>query len=137
MHTGQYSIIIPMLDYLINQKYKNKIDRNRLFTTRQSMGCMTSMSLMCEYPNYFASGLFVAGQWDVTKIENLLNQKFWILCSEADLKASKQNDMAIENLESHSANISRARWYGNASEIEKKTNVDDILSEGNEYTLNL
>lgn len=132
MYTGQYSTIIPMLDELINEKYKNKIDRNRLFTTGQSMGCMTSISLMCEYPQFFASGLFVAGQWDVKIMENLLNQSFWILCSEADMKAPAQNDKAMENLESLGAKISRAKWFGNATVAQNKENVENILSEGND-----
>ncbi|KAK8857391.1 hypothetical protein M9Y10_015796 [Tritrichomonas musculus] len=132
MHTGQYSYIVPMLNDLINNRYQNKIDTNRLYTTGQSMGCMASISLMCEYPDFFSSGLFVAGQWDVKIMENLLNQTFWILCSEADMKAPAQNDKAMENLESLGAKISRARWYGNATEEEKRMNVQNILKEGND-----
>lgn len=131
-HTGQYSCIIPMLNDLINNQFKGRIDTGRLYTTGQSMGCMTSISLMCENPNYFASGMFVAGQWDVTVMEALLNQTFWILCSEADMKAPAQNDKAMENLERLGAKISRARWYGNATEEEKAKSVEDILKEGND-----
>ena len=47
-HTGQYSYIIPMLEDLINNQYKDKIDTSRLYTTGQSMDCMPSISLMCE-----------------------------------------------------------------------------------------
>lgn len=131
MYTDQYLLIIPMLNDIINNKFKNKIDINRLYTTGQSMGCMTSISLMCENPNFFASGLYVAGQWDVTVMENLLEQTFWILCSEADMKAPAQNDKAMERLEELGAKISRDRWYGNATETQKKENVEKILADGN------
>lgn len=95
------------------------------------MGCMTSISLMCENPNFFASGLYVADQWDVTVMENLLEQTFWILCSEADMKAPAQNDKAMERLEELGAKISRDIWYGNATETQKKENVEKILADGN------
>lgn len=131
MYDGQYSYIIPMLDDLVNNKYKGQIDTSRIYTTGQSMGCMTSISLMCENTDYFASGMFVAGQWDVTVMENLLNQTFWILVSEADMKAPAQDDKAVENLERLGAKISKARWLGNATEEEKRRNVEEILSEGN------
>ena len=48
------------------------------------------------------------------------------------MKAPAQNDKAMENLERLGAKISRARWYGNATEEEKAKSVEDILKEGND-----
>ena len=41
------------------------IDANRLYTTGQSMGCMTSLYLNSKYPDLFAASMFVSGQWDI------------------------------------------------------------------------
>ena len=34
---------------------RKKHDKNRVYTTGQSMGCMTSMYLNLKYPNLFAA----------------------------------------------------------------------------------
>ncbi|KAK8895219.1 hypothetical protein M9Y10_023661 [Tritrichomonas musculus] len=127
-HKGQYSLIMPLLNDLVNNKYKDIIDTDRIYITGQSMGSMASISLMCENPNFFASGLFVAGQWDVKIMENLINQSFWILCSEADEKSATQNDLATENLEKLGARIGKGRWSGKANFAERKKNVEEILN---------
>lgn len=133
MYTEQYTYVIPLLNEIINNKHKDLVDTKRIYTTGQSMGCMTSISLMCENPTFFASGMYVAGQWDPNIMVALANQTFWILVSEADAKAPKYQDIAMEILETnYSAKISRRRWMGNATEEEKARNVEDILSEGND-----
>jgi predicted peptidase len=37
------------------------IDKNRLYTTGQSMGCMASIEMLIRYPDMFAAALLVAG----------------------------------------------------------------------------
>lgn len=51
------------------------IDKNRLYTTGQSMGCMSSIALNIKYPDLFAASLLVAGQWDPTKVSALAKDK--------------------------------------------------------------
>lgn len=63
------------------------IDRNRIYTTGQSMGCMASIVLNIRYPDYFAASYLVAGQWDERNIPGLEKQKLWMLCSQGDAKA--------------------------------------------------
>ena len=39
------------------------IDKNRLYSTGQSMGCMLSIAISIKYPDLFAALLLVAGHW--------------------------------------------------------------------------
>lgn len=54
---------VNLLDYL-TEAYS--VDTGRLYTTGQSMGCMTSLYLNSQYPGLFAASLFVSGQWDIS-----------------------------------------------------------------------
>ena len=49
----------------------NDIDMNRLYTTGQSMGCMTSLDRNSKYPDLFAASMFVSGQGDISVLEPL------------------------------------------------------------------
>ena len=47
----------------IEEKYS--IDTDRIYTTGQSMGCMTSLYLNSIYPHLFAASLYLSGHWDI------------------------------------------------------------------------
>ena len=55
------------------------IDANRLYTTGQSMGCMTSLYLNSKYPDLFAASMFVSGQWDITVLKPLEEKTFFYI----------------------------------------------------------
>ena len=40
------------------------VDKNRIYTTGQSFGCMLSLAIMIRYPDLFAASMLVAGQRD-------------------------------------------------------------------------
>ena len=56
-------------------KEKN-IDRNRLYTTGQSMGGMISMYFNVTYPDVFAASIFVDCHWDSATFPELVKHKF-------------------------------------------------------------
>ena len=58
------------------------IDKNRVYATGQSGGCMMSIAMNIKYPDLFAASLLVAGQWDATKVAPLAKDKLWIIVSE-------------------------------------------------------
>ena len=65
--------------HLINAlKETYRIDPDRIYTTGQSMGCMTSLYLNSVYPDLFAASLFVSGQWDISVLDCLEKQNFSI-----------------------------------------------------------
>lgn len=64
------------------------IDKNRIYATGQSMGCMSCYELMYRYPDYFAAALCVSGHWTREKIAACAKrgQKIWMVLSELDDK---------------------------------------------------
>ena len=131
-HNGQFDLIMPLLNYLINTKFHGIVDVERVYTTGQSMGSMASISLMCENPGFFASGLFVAGKWDPNEMKKLANQSFWILCSEGDESVKKNKDEEVKNLVSLGVKVRKESWFGNASVEERRENVERILDGGDD-----
>ena len=64
------------------------IDTNRLYTTGQSMGGMTSFHLNVTQPDLFAASLFVGSQWNNELLQVLEKKKFFYIVSAGDSKAS-------------------------------------------------
>lgn len=91
------------------------IDRNRIYTTGQSMGCMSSCELMNTYPGYFAGALLVAGQWDPVRCgRTMWDQNLWILVSCNDLKAHPGMDAVTAAIEENGGKVARFQWDGSA-----------------------
>ena len=55
----------------IERKYN--IDANRLYTTGQSMGGMSSIALNIKYPDLFAASYLVACHWDALLMSSMYN----------------------------------------------------------------
>lgn len=106
------------------------IDRNRLYTTGQSMGAMTSIAMDIKYPQLFAASFIVAGQWNPALVKPLARQKLWIVVSQGDLKAYPgENDIA-NVLEQNGAKVSRAVWNGRSTPEQFALEATKIESEG-------
>lgn len=104
--------IKALLDHIVDS---NPVDRKRLYTTGQSMGCMASCELNIRYPELFAASLLVAGQWSPERMERSCSQnQFWILVSEHDFKAFPGMNAVTEALERGGAAVARYRWDGAA-----------------------
>jgi predicted peptidase len=113
------------------------IDKNRVYTTGQSMGCMASIEMLIRYPDLFAAALLVAGQWDATKMSVLTKAKLWVIVSEGDRRAFPGMNASMAALEAAGAKISRATWNGQASAEEFALDVSKMIAEGNniKYTV--
>ena len=72
------------------------VDENRVYATGQSMGCMTSLILSAQNPGLFTACLFVSGQWDISVLQGLREQKFIYVASLGDDKASKGQQEVID-----------------------------------------
>ena len=87
------------------------IDRDRIYTTGQSMGCMSSCELMCTWPDYFAGAILVAGQWDPERCGKAMwNQNLWILVSENDLKAHPGMDAVTQEILKNGGELVQTQW---------------------------
>ncbi len=106
------------------------VDRARIYTTGQSMGCMTSCELMCSYPDLFAGAMLVAGQWDPQRCgKAMAHQKLWILVSENDLKAHPGMDAICEAIEENGGTVARSVLDGSASAAELSEEAAKTLHE--------
>ncbi len=105
------------------------IDRNRIYTTGQSGGCMASIALDILHPDLFAGSLLVAGQWDPTQVAPLADQNIWIVVSEGDAKAFPGMNNITAALEHEGAKVSRATWSGLSTPEEFASDVSKMEAE--------
>ncbi len=106
------------------------VDRRRLYTTGQSMGCMSSIVLNVRYPDLFAASYLVAGQWDERQIQGLEKQKLWMINSMGDAKAFPgMNQMACE-MESNGAVVARKMISAKATQEEFSKTARTLIETG-------
>lgn len=124
--TQKLDVTVDLINALTGQY---NIDKSRIYTTGQSMGCMSSIALMIKYPDLFAAALLVAGQWDATKVAPLAQDKLWIIVSEGDLKAFPGMNAITAALEQEGAKVSRATWSGLSTPAEFAAEVSKMMAE--------
>lgn len=124
--TEYLDITVDLVNYITSQY---NIDKNRLYTTGQSGGCMMSIAIDIKYPDLFAASLLVAGQWDATKVTPMANDKLWIIVSEGDAKAFPGMNAITSTLEKEGAKVSRATWSGESTPAEFAAAVSKMEAE--------
>lgn len=72
-HTDEVDMVMRLVEKTAKEK---NIDRNRLYTTGQSMGGMVSMYFNVTYPDVFAASVFVDCHWDSATFPELVKHKF-------------------------------------------------------------
>lgn len=121
---------------LLNHLSKTyNIDTNRLYTTGQSMGCMTSLYLNSIYPDMFAASLYVSGQWDISVLEALLTDKFFYVTAEGDTKASGGQDEVMNLFENSDVNYTYAAWSAQDAENAQNEAVKKMLENGTDANM--
>lgn len=118
-----------LLDWIVAEY---SIDTDRIYTTGQSMGCMSSMVLNLRYPDLFAASLFVAGQWDERQFTgaNLHKKKFWFINSQGDAKAFPGMNQITYVLEKEGAKIAREVWDAKGRQEEHAASAAQMISTG-------
>lgn len=106
------------------------IDTNRLYTTGQSMGCMSSLYLNSKYPDLFAASLYVSGQWDISVLSGMENQKFFYVTAGGDEKASGGQDEVMAMFDADGVAYSYGTWNAQNSAEEQAASVAELLAEG-------
>jgi len=106
------------------------IDGNRLYTTGQSMGCMSSLYLNSRYPDLFAASLYVSGQWDISVLSGMENQKFFYVTAGGDAKASGGQDEVMAMFDADGVAYSYGAWSAQDSAEDQDAAVEALLSEG-------
>lgn len=86
------------------------IDSTRIYTTGQSMGCMSSIVLMLKQPDLFAGALLVAGKWDPALMGPLDKQNIWIISCQGDTSSNTLQGQAVELWRSQGSSVAEATW---------------------------
>jgi len=127
-HSDQIDVAVRLIKYL-TEKYA--IDTDRIYTTGQSMGGMTSFYLNIAYPDLFAASLFVGSQWDNSKLDILEDRKFFYIVSAGDPKASEGQNGLLEVFDKDGAPYSHAEWSAQDDSEAQDQAVNNMLLEGN------
>ena len=104
------------------------IDTDRIYTTGQSMGGMTSFYLNVTYPDLFAASLFVGSQWDINVLNALEDDTFFYIVSAGDPKASAGQAELMQLFDADGVAYSAAEWSAQDDAQDEK--VADLLAEG-------
>ncbi len=119
--------VIEMLNDVVDRYH---VDRKRIYTTGQSMGCMSSCELNIRYPDLFAASLLVAGQWSPEKMaESCQKCKFWILVSEHDARAFPGMNAVTEALEAKGVKIGHYWWDAKKSNDELNAQAYEAMKD--------
>jgi predicted peptidase len=127
-HSGQIEVALRLIQSL-TEAYS--IDTNRLYTTGQSMGGMTSFYLNATYPDLFAASLFVGSQWDNSILNALEDDSFFYIVSAGDPKASVGQAGLMEVFDGDGAAYSHAQWSAQDDARTQNAAVNAMLAEGN------
>lgn len=106
------------------------IDKDRVYATGQSMGCMTSFYLNITNPDLFAASLYVSGQWDPAVLEEVADDRFFYIAAEGDVKASAGMEALKEILDKKGAGYAEARWSAQLPESEQDELANQLIAQG-------
>ena len=107
------------------------IDPKRIYTTGQSMGCMSSIVMMLKEPDLFAGALLVAGKWNPALMEPLSEQNIWIISCEGDTSSNTLQGQAVELWRSRGFSVSESTWDMTLPTEQLSDEANKMRSEGN------
>ncbi len=113
---------------------KYSIDKNRLYTTGQSMGGMISFYLNANYPDLFAASIFVGSQWDINVLQPLANKTFFYIVSAGDEKASNGMQEIGNLLTKNEVKYGSVEFSVKLPQAEQEQKVEDLIKQ--EYKIN-
>ena len=106
-----------------------QIDKNRVYLTGQSMGCMALMAIAAKRPDLFAAELFVAGQGNLPALDGLTQEKFFYIVAEGDTRANAAQKLLMDRFRAAGASISNAfEWDARMSQDGYERAMNAILS---------
>lgn len=109
---------------------KYSIDKNHIYGTGQSMGCMMLCELNIRYPGFFGGCFLVAGQWNPETMPAARHGNLWILVSEMDEKAFPIMGACVGSMKSAGAEISCGSWDAHSPEKIQNEAAEKVASKG-------
>ena len=126
-HSSQIDLAVNLLRSLMEEY---SIDTDRIYTTGQSMGGMTSFYPRAALVGFFTAYLFVGSQWDVDVLSGLEGGRFFYIVSAGDPKASAGQAELLAKFDADGAAYSTAEWSARAEDQDAL--VAAMLEEGND-----
>ena len=111
------NVIIRMINHLSDEY---RINKNKIYSTGQSMGCMTSLYLTANNPDLFAATLLVDGQWEISEIQGIKDRKFVYFAAEGDKKAFDGQNNVKNYLKENNVD------YAEVSDVDAKADQDTL-----------
>ncbi|MEU6256740.1 alpha/beta hydrolase-fold protein [Streptomyces sp. NPDC047043] len=108
----------------VTEKYR--IDPKRRYTTGQSMGAMLSLGLNIRYPELFAAGYIVAGQWPDSEAASLAQKKLWILVAQDDTKAYPGENAITQVIKAEGTKVGAAVWDAGSTAAQFAADVRNL-----------
>ena len=127
-HSQQIDMAVRLLQSL-TEEYS--IDTDRIYTTGQSMGGMTSFYMNVTWPDLFAASLYVGSQWDVNVLSAVEDDTFFYVVSAGDPKASAGQSELMGLFDSDDVSYSAAEWSAQGEAEAQNAAVAALLTEGN------
>ena len=127
-HSQQIDVAVRLLQSL-TEEYS--IDTDRIYTTGQSMGGMTSFYMNVTWPDLFAASLYVGSQWDVNVLSAVEDDTFFYVVSAGDPKASAGQSELMSLFDSDDVSYSAAEWSAQDDAEAQNAAVAALLTEGN------
>lgn len=110
---------------------KYSIDADRIYTTGQSMGCMSSIVLMLKEPDMFAGALLVAGKWNPSLMGPLDKQNIWIISCEGDASSNTLQGEAVAKWREQGSKVTEATWDMTLPAAQLSEEANKMRAEGN------
>lgn len=124
----EFEVVKELLDDVVG---RYNIDKNRIYTTGQSQGCMASCELNVRYPDYFAASLLVSGQWNPeTMAAKLAKKNIFIALSEGGPREFPGMNAVVAALGTAGAKVARAHLNARKSKEELNTDVKELIASG-------
>lgn len=106
------------------------VDKDRIYLTGQSMGCMSSCELNVQWPEQFAASMLVAGQWSPERMaKSCTDSKLWILVSQNDAKAFPGMNAVADALSDAGVKVGRYLWNAKSTPAEFDALAADALAD--------
>jgi predicted peptidase len=126
-HTDEVDIVIRMLKSIVEDK---NVDKERIYTTGQSMGGMISMYYNVAYPEIFAASIFVDCHWDKTTFDSLVKHKFVYFIAGNKGGAYKCLEPLEEAARGEGVEYTFAEWSAKLPESRQSEIATTMLEKG-------
>lgn len=127
-HTDEVDIVIRMLERVVTEV--DYVDRNRLYTTGQSMGGMISMYYNVYYPEIFAASLFVDSHWDISTFGELARHTFTYVTAGNSGKSFAGLETLKKAAELYGVKCEYAQWSARLPQSQQDSIASEMLAKG-------